>query len=529
MSAPVVWSVSGLDPGGGAGLSADQRAADAAGVHLCPVAAALTAQDSLRVAAVMPVPAAQLHAQLEALLDDLPPAAIKTGLLGSVENVRVVASMVDRLRQRRPAHLVVDPVLRASTGAVLADDALVEAYRAWLLPRATVVTPNRAEARRIAHVEERVPALARALRAAGARASCITGGDADDALALDWLDAADATGWLAAPRRAGADNHGTGCAFATGLAAALARGFDLRDAAVLAKMLTASALRADTAGSPFAPGQGAGPVRPRADFIDDASLMPWVVDGEAPPDHVPAMAGAAPRVTGLYAIADSGPQAAALVAAGVRTVQLRMKADDPRAGPPAELADSLARHLPVAQAAARRAGGLLVLNDHWAAARAHGVEALHLGQEDLAMLDDGARAWLARARRGGLRLGISSHTPWELARARGWAPDYIACGPVWPTPTKAMPWQPQGLDNLGWWVRMAGAPVVAIGGITSLDRLAQVADAGAAAGAVARALAGASAGEVGAWRLAWEAAERAREARRGGARVASGWPHPCRA
>ncbi|MDE1951077.1 MAG: bifunctional hydroxymethylpyrimidine kinase/phosphomethylpyrimidine kinase, partial [Burkholderiales bacterium] len=95
MRPPVVWSVAGLDSGGGAGLSADQRAADAAGVHLCPVAAALTAQNSIAVEAVMAVPPAQLEAQLAALADDLAPAAIKTGLLGCAANVVVLARWVD--------------------------------------------------------------------------------------------------------------------------------------------------------------------------------------------------------------------------------------------------------------------------------------------------------------------------------------------------------------------------------------------------------------------------------------------------
>jgi hydroxymethylpyrimidine kinase / phosphomethylpyrimidine kinase / thiamine-phosphate diphosphorylase len=76
-------------------------------------------------------------------------------------------------------------------------------------------------------------------------------------------------------------------------------------------------------------------------------------------------------------------------------------------------------------------------------------------------------------------LGISSHSLWELARARSLAPAYIACGPVWPTLTKVMPWRPQGLDNLAWWCTMAGAPVVAIGGILSAEQITQAARCGA--------------------------------------------------
>ena len=95
---PIVWSIAGLDTAGGAGLSADQRAADALGVHLCPVVAAMTAQHSKGVQAVQPVAAAWLEAQLRALMQDLAPAVIKTGLLGSAVLVHTVARWVDRLR-----------------------------------------------------------------------------------------------------------------------------------------------------------------------------------------------------------------------------------------------------------------------------------------------------------------------------------------------------------------------------------------------------------------------------------------------
>ena len=146
---PIVWSIAGNDSGGGAGLSADARAAAAFGLHLCPVVAAVTAQNSVGVTRVEPVSPDLRYAQLAALGADMPPTAIKTGLLGSADNIAVVARWVDRLRARAPLALVVDPVLGASTGAAFADDAVLRAYRELLLPRATLVTPNEGEARRL--------------------------------------------------------------------------------------------------------------------------------------------------------------------------------------------------------------------------------------------------------------------------------------------------------------------------------------------------------------------------------------------
>ncbi|MBA4218349.1 MAG: phosphomethylpyrimidine kinase [Methylibium sp.] len=496
---PIIWSIAGLDSGGGAGLSADQRAADAMGVHLCPVAAALTAQNSVAVDAVFPVPPEQLDAQLAALADDLPPVAIKTGLLGGVAQLRAVTRWVDRLRTQRPVALVVDPVLRASTGAGFADEALMRAYREELLPRASVATPNRREATRLVGDG----AVAWQAQALGAASACITGGDEAGPLALDWLSTPQAQGWLALPRRDAGNGHGTGCCFATGLAAALARGFVPADAAVLAKMLTTSGLHSATP-----PGAGAGPVQPRADFIHDPSLLPALFEAE--PGAWPTPGACSMR--GLYGITDDGRHAAELMAQGVPTVQLRLK----RSAADTDWPARLHAELQPALAAARATGATLVLNDHWREALAAGVGFVHLGQEDLLALSPADRKALADARAGGLRLGLSSHSLWELARAVAWAPDYIACGPVWPTTTKAMPWCPQGLGNLAWWATMSPAPVVGIGGVLEPEQLAAVAASGASAGCVVRGL---HTTPPARWLQAWQ---------QGLAqpRVRPGWPTP---
>ncbi|RTL43331.1 MAG: hypothetical protein EKK53_10545 [Burkholderiales bacterium] len=510
---PVVWSIAGLDSGGGAGLSADQRAADAMGVHLCPVAAALTAQNSRAVAAVYPVPVEQLQAQFEALADDLPPAVIKTGLLGGAAQLSAVARLVDRLRQQRPVALVVDPVLRASTGAEFADEALLRAYREELLPRATLVTPNRREAQRLVGPGA-PPAQAQALLSLGAAGVCITGGDEEGVLSSDWLATPQARGWLTLPRRDARHNHGTGCCFATGLAAALARGFVAADATVIAKMLTTASLQAQ----PGFAGRGAGPVRPVPGFIQDRALLPALVDEPTPPAAWrPAQAGAA-AVTGVYAITDAGRHAAALFAAGITTVQLRLKraAEEPQAAWQARLREEV-------QAAGCPHGATLVLNDHWREALALGVDVVHLGQEDLLALSPDDRRDLARARARGLRLGLSTHSLWELARAAAWSPDYVACGPVWPTLTKVMPWQPQGLSNLRWWVAMAPAPVVGIGGVLTPAQLADVAATGAHAGCVVRGLAPGAPHGPQDWQAAWKAG---RDAAQSAPRPVPAWPRP---
>ncbi len=532
MSTPLVWTIAGTDSGGGAGIAADQRAADACGVHLCTVVAAVTAQNSVAVPHVEPMPVAVIEAQIAALESDMPPRAVKTGLLGGVAQIEAVARAVDRLRLRGPLPLVVDPVLGATSGASFGDDAVVAAYRQWLLPRASLLTPNRREALRLTGLppDTDAPTLARALRAAGAQAVCVTGGDdaTPDGLARDWLDTPHAAGWLALPRIDTPHTHATGCTFAAAAAAAMAKGFVAADAAVLAKMAATHALRHG-----HAAGQGAGPVKAQAGFADDPTLMPQMSWSEAPrfaafgarsgwdtgdeaavagtdasppsswpqPQPQPQPRSGPPE---LYAIADSADRIAALLQAGVRTLQLRIKTPP---APDAAWHASLQTQVRRAVTDCRDAGAQLFVNDHQALALQAGATGLHLGQEDLLALDDAARDVLRAP--GAPALGISSHSLWELARARSLAPRYIACGPVWPTTTKAMPWHPQGLDNLAWWCRMAGAPVVAIGGILVPTQAALAAGCGADAVCVVRGLGDDPAATVTAFRKAMAGAGRA--------------------
>lgn len=297
-----------------------------------------------------------------------------------------------------------------------------------------------------------VPMLARVLRARGAGAVVISGDS------HDWLDTPHAQGWLARPRSGPADH-------AARFHAALAQGWVAADAAVLARL-------PDHASAADLPVLSCGDLR-----------LPWVPPRETAPD------------LGVYAIVDSASRVRACAEAGARLVQLRIKAERDHPALLPELREALR--------ATRAHGATLVINDHWRSALAIGAPALHLGQEDWLSLGDGDRARIAAAQARGLQLGLSSHSLWELCRARGAAPAMVACGPVWPTLTKAMPWVPQGLDNLAWWVRMAGLPVIAIGGVLAPEQLAQAAATGAATGCVVRGLGDDPRATLPAWQAAW--------------------------
>lgn len=469
---PVVWSIAGSDSGGGAGLQADLKALQAFGVHGCTAVAAITAQNSVAVTRVEPVSASLLDAQLDALAHDVPPQAIKTGLLGSVDNVRVVCQWVDRLRaQGVPLAVVVDPVLGSTTGASFASDALVQAYVQDLLPRATLVTPNRLEAQRLG-------LRPGAAYAADQPAVVITGGDDGAAkgrthgIASDWFCSPQASGWLSLPRVDTAHHHGTGCTFASTAAAALASGYCVTDAVVLAKMATTHALR-----HAYAAGQGAGPVQALADFAQHIDNLPaFTLPGAAAAINVQALPSFAPLshpALGVYAVVDSAAWVQRVLAAGIRTVQLRIKdPQDPTLAAQVQQSIASARATPGAQ---------LFINDHWQLALAHGAYGVHLGQEDLDAVD------LDALRQAGVRLGLSTHSYWEVARAWALRPSYIACGPIFATQSKDMPWIPQGLENLRYWAGVLPLPVVGIAGIDT-GNVAEVAATGAASAAVISAI-----------------------------------------
>jgi len=248
---PVVLSIAGTDSGGGAGLAADLATFAALGVHGACVVTAVTAQDTTRVRAIHPVPLDIVAAQLEAVLVDLPVAVVKTGMLADPAVVRLVAD--------RCAHLplVVDPVLRATTGARLADAAVLQAYRDDLLPVANVLTPNVAEAAVLLGHYAEPEHLAAGLAGHGP-AAVVTGGDAGTGDCVDWLAVpGHPPEPLRHPRVCTSNDHGTGCTFSAALAAGLAHGRPLGDAVSLAVNFTTAQLHT---GHTWDLGRGRGPI-----------------------------------------------------------------------------------------------------------------------------------------------------------------------------------------------------------------------------------------------------------------------------
>ena len=225
MAVPCCLTIAGSDSGGGAGIQADLKAFARAGCFGTSAIVALTAQNTQGVSAVHEVPASFVTAQLEAVFSDFEVAAAKTGMLFSLSIVEVVAAFLTP----RPLPLVVDPVMVATSGARLLEDDAVGALVELLFPLATVVTPNHLEAEALAGRSGTKRELAEAIVALGARAVVVTGGHGDEA--VDWLFDGHEHTPLPVAREEAIATHGAGCTHSATLAALLAQGAALSEAA----------------------------------------------------------------------------------------------------------------------------------------------------------------------------------------------------------------------------------------------------------------------------------------------------------
>ncbi len=249
---PRCLTIATSDSGGGAGIQADLKAFAAAGCHGMSALVALTAQNTVGVTAIHELPPAFVTAQLEAVLDDIGVDAAKTGMLFSRRLIEAVADFLEE----HPVPLVVDPVMVASSGAQLLEDDAVETLVERLLPPATVVTPNLAEAQVLAgvgHQSVTKSELAERIHALGAAAVIVTGGHGEP---VDHFFDGEEHVEIPIERHDVGATHGAGCTHSAMLCAALARGLSLREAAEHAALVASEAVAHGLAEL----GDGEGPV-----------------------------------------------------------------------------------------------------------------------------------------------------------------------------------------------------------------------------------------------------------------------------
>lgn len=462
-SKPLVLTIAASDSAGMAGVAMDIKIQRAFNVHSLTAITANTAQNNERLVSINPVDAMVLKDQLEAI-KSFPISVVKVGLIANVAQAKLIAHFVEA----HQVPLVLDPVLSSTSGFDFFDREDLESYVEILLPLCDLITPNIMEAllltKMTVSTREEVELAAASLKRLGAKNVLIKGGHIDDSqldlksdlsavpTCQDYFSGDQKSFWLLSERQATENRRGTGCALASSIASSLALGYSLADAVVIGKMAINQALKES-----YSVAEKKGPVSLKS-FPYQGADLPLLVDSKDLKFRYERFPSCNQTPLGLYPVVDRAHWLNKLLPLGVTTIQLRVKD---------LVGEALEKEIVSAIKMARQYDCRLFINDYWTLAIKHNAYGVHLGQEDLGSAD------IEAIRSAGLRLGLSSHCHYEVARAIRYKPSYIACGPVYHTNSKQMPWIPHGIEGLTYWQNLLDYPVVAIGGINQ-ERLLKV-------------------------------------------------------
>ncbi|KAM5574392.1 thiamine biosynthetic bifunctional enzyme TH1, chloroplastic [Rosa sericea] len=446
---PHVLTVAGSDSGAGAGIQADLKACAARGVYCSTVITALTAQNTVGVQGVDIVAEDFVAQQLKSVLSDMHVDVVKTGMLPSLGIVKILHQYLKEYPVRA---LVVDPVMVSTSGDVLAGPSIITGFREELFPIADIVTPNLKEASalldglKIKTVSD-MRSAAKLLHDMGPRNVLVKGGDLPDSLdAVDIFFNGEDIYELRSSRIDTRNTHGTGCTLASCIAAELAKGSSMLESVKVAKCYVETAL--------------------------DYSKEIFIGNGpQGPFDHLMRLKNNIHKSAGqvrfnpsdlfLYAVTDSGMNrkwghsisdaVKAAVEGGATIVQLREKDIETR-----DFLEAAKLCLQIC----RSHGVPLLINDRIDVALACDADGVHIGQSDMP-------THVARALLGPEKIiGVSCKTPEHAEQAWIAGADYIGCGGVYPTNTKANNLT-IGLEGLKTVCLASKLPVVAIGGINT--------------------------------------------------------------
>lgn len=528
---PIVYTIAGSDSGGGAGIQADLHAIHAFGCHGCSAITCLTAQNSVGVTAVHFPPVSFLAEQLQTLLSDLPPAAIKIGMLGNREIAVQIGKFLEQVKKEseRKVWVVLDPVMISTSGHRLIQEDAQEAMIEHVFPYVDILTPNKFEAeallrRKLESVTD-IEEGASDLLAMGVPTVIIKGGHSLDSgpearWAQDYIvssgempeeprlcDCLQRGVWIRTPRFDSKNTHGTGCTLSSAMASALALGANERlkekwrsrgalssiqaiDAFCLAKAyVTEGIARGVQLGS------GPGPVA-HTSFPSSHHYFP-TISGDPTKDPSSFLQMEFPETNGLAVDYDSRSKLGRIMPVvdsvdwvtrlcridGITDIQLRIKDEKDK--------DRIAKMVRSCQDLCKDAGVRLWVNDFWEAAIDGGCFGVHLGQEDLYACAQAAG--LDALKKNKIALGISTHSFGELAAALGIKPTYISLGPVFATDSKDVSFDQQGPETVANWRQLipTSIPLVVIGGIGEVESVIKVrqsgADCAAVIGAITRA------------------------------------------
>ncbi|GHF89533.1 thiamine phosphate synthase [Thalassotalea marina] len=449
---PIVWSIAGADCSGGAGIAADIKTAQSLKVELCHLITANTVQNSKSLVSVNPTDVEILKQQVATLITDKQPDIIKIGLIASSEQLTWLCTLLPDIKnQYTKVNVVFDPVGSASVGGKFSNITANDLIK--ILPLVDVITPNIIEAQQLTGINTSdTDQLAQAICALGVKYAIVKGGHQIGKSAQDV--AFDSTLNLfyrvTSARIDSSFSHGGGCSFSSAISAFLAHGYLLRDALAQAKAFMQQGFAKN---GDFNEYYGA---FEQTHWPQDKQFFP-AIDADIHRKYPTLSAFADIGTTrgeqklGLYPVVDSIEWLETLMPLGIEIIQLRVKNKSQ-----AELDNLIEK----AVALAKNYHTRLFINDYWQLAIKHGAYGVHIGQEDLLDAD------LHAIQQAGLRLGISTHGCYEFLLAQQLKPSYLAMGAIFPTKTKDMTGQIQGIDNLKQVLNLSeDIPVVAIGGI----------------------------------------------------------------
>jgi len=469
-SLPVLL-IGGTDPSG-AGLQVDWQVANALGVEVSSIVTAVTAQNATMFLDSGVLPSQQFKAQLDAVKTE-EFSAIKIGMLG---NEKIIKQLIDYLlslsKSTNESCVILDPVLVASSGGKLLTDKGIALLLSKLLPLITLITPNLDELALLTSLpinhQAEIEYAAKQLIALGATRVLVKGGHSLDAeSSTDLLITKSSTIHLMGKRWKDRKNvRGTGCALATSIAMLMSKGYCLEDAVVLAKANLSRAIRYAVINRG---GQRKLHFKAREDLHINLQDFPKLITNKAQ-KTIPDFLSCGSKSLGIYPVVDSFEWIKKLVPLGIKTIQLRIKTETEtkkiKNQSVEEIEQRTEQQIQRAIMFCNAYKVRLFINDHWPIAIKYKAYGIHLGQEDLAKLSNDDLQTIADAK---CRLGVSTHSFFEVARAHQLKPSYIALGPIFATTSKVMPWIPQGVAAVKMWEHLLGDayPLVAIGGINA--------------------------------------------------------------
>lgn len=454
---PKVLVVAGLDSGGGAGITADTLTVHDNGGYALACTTALTAQSLKKVASVVPTDDAIFKESLDLVVQDWNelPKAVKVGLVSAQSTLDILLKFLKTKLKGVP--VVWDPVLTATAGHLKSADLKTNLDK--ILDLTTIFTPNIPEALELASWTEQdlkdkgVKELASFFLKKGLKSILIKGGHGfSENRSSDYFCDGKTEFFMESYRKPGDGAHGGGCALSSALAALIAQGYELHDAAVVAKSYVFNGIL-----NPAIEDNEYRPPIGHNGFTDNIKFMPRINESGFPTSAMPF--APCPFKMGLYPVVDDIKWIERLLVIGVKTIQLRIK--DKR--------EDLYEQIQRAVQLGKRYKARVFIDDHYELAIKAGAYGVHLGMEDLRTAD------IEKIRTSGLRLGVSTHGMYELLKAVALKPSYIALGHIFPTQTKVMPSKPQGVSRLAFMAKLLDGiiPTVAIGGI-KYDSLTEI-------------------------------------------------------